>query len=92
MATCCAHVYVSGQVQGVNFRFYTRQEALRLGLAGWVRNLMDGRVEVMIQGEEEAVNEMIAWCRRGPPSARVENVQVLWETPKGTLSGFGVTF
>ena len=92
MATCCAHVYVSGQVQGVNFRFYTRQEALRLGLDGWVRNLMDGRVEVMIQGEEEAVNEMIAWCRRGPPSARVEDVQVLWETPKGTLSGFGVTF
>ena len=92
MAICCAHVYVSGRVQGVNFRFYTRQEALRLGLDGWVRNLMDGRVEAMFQGDEGSVNAVIEWCRRGPPSARVEDVQLVWETPKGNLSGFGVTF
>jgi len=92
MAPCCAHVYVSGRVQGVNFRFYTRQEAVRLGLNGWVRNLMDGRVEAVFQGDEELVNKMIEWCRRGPPSARVEDVQLLWESPEGNLSGFGVTF
>jgi acylphosphatase len=92
MALRAAHIYVSGRVQGVNFRFYTRQEAVRLGVDGWVRNLMDGRVEAWIQGEEEAVAQMIAWCRHGPPSARVDDVQVEWETPRKDLSRFGVAF
>ena len=85
-----AHVYVSGRVQGVFFRWYTREEALRLGVKGWVRNLPDGRVEAVFEGEKEAVEQMIEFCRRGPPAARVEKVEVSWETPTGEFSTFKI--
>ncbi len=84
-----AHVYVSGEVQGVNFRGATHEKAEELGLNGWVRNLQDGRVEAVFEGEPEAVRQMIEWCESGPSSADVDDVSVEQETPEG-LSGFEV--
>lgn len=69
-------ILVSGRVQGVFFRDSCRQEAHRLGLSGLARNLDDGRVEVIASGEEDAVAELIAWCREGPPHASVDTVDV----------------
>lgn len=76
-----AHVYVSGRVQGVYFRATCAQEARRLGLSGWVRNLADGRVELLASGPRRAVMDLVAWCRRGPPEARVTDVQIEWLPP-----------
>jgi acylphosphatase len=67
---------ITGRVQGVGFRFYTQRKARELGLAGWVRNCRDGSVEAVIQGAPPAVEAMIAWARRGPPSAVVAEVRV----------------
>lgn len=78
-----AHVFVSGEVQGVFFRSNTRQQAVRLGLKGWVRNLRDGRVEAVFEGEDAAIRRIIEWCHEGPPHATVERVEVLWEDPTG---------
>lgn len=90
MAEKRAHVFVSGRVQGVSFRYYTTQEAQRKGVAGWVRNLMDGRVEAIFQGDEQAVEHMVDWCHQGSPAARVHDVDVSWEVPVDDLSGFRV--
>jgi acylphosphatase len=78
-----AHVWVSGRVQGVCFRAYTSDEAAAGGVAGWVRNSVDGRVEAAFEGKKSAVEAMIVWCRTGPPAARVTAVDVTWEEPKG---------
>jgi acylphosphatase len=78
-----AHVFVSGLVQGVSFRWYAIQHARRAGLGGWVRNRPDGRVEAVFEGSQTAVDGLVAWCREGPPSARVEAVEVVWEEPEG---------
>jgi acylphosphatase len=83
------HVIVSGRVQGVWFRESTRQEAERLGLAGWVRNLPDGNVEAVFEGPVDAVNEVTEWCRQGPLRARVTSVVPRNEPPEG-LTGFRV--
>lgn len=72
-----AHVFVSGRVQGVFFRSETKCEAKRRGVTGWVRNLPDGRVEAVFEGEEKSVKELIEFCKRGPPGARVSNVEVI---------------
>ena len=71
-----ADVVVRGRVQGVFFRASAQQEALALGLTGEVRNLPDGAVEAVVEGERRAVDDFVAWCKRGPPSARVEDVKV----------------
>jgi acylphosphatase len=84
-----AHVYVSGEVQGVNFRGATQEKAEEIGLNGWVSNLQDGRVEAVFEGESETVRRMIEWCESGPSSANVEDVSVENEQPEG-LSGFEV--
>ena len=86
-----AHVWISGRVQGVCFRAATVDEAAAGGVAGWVRNTPDGRVEAMFEGEKPAVEAMIAWCRKGPPAARVSGVEVVWEAPKGE-QGFGIRY
>jgi acylphosphatase len=85
-----AHVYVSGEVQGVFFRDATRQRAGELGLDGWVKNLPDGRVEAVFEGPAEKVEEMIRWCEQGPPHARVESVDSEHGEARGDLSGFEV--
>ncbi len=84
-------VIVSGLVQGVFFRAHARDEAERRGLGGWVRNLPDGRVEVAIEGEDKSVDEMIEWCRTGPPSARVSGIEVFAEKPTGEV-GFTIRY
>ena len=80
---------VSGRVQGVFFRAECADRARALGLSGWVRNAPDGRVEAAFEGSDEAVDEAIAWCRTGTPSAIVQDVEVLEETPTGEV-GFRV--
>jgi len=85
-----AHVWISGRVQGVFFRAHTKEVAEKLGLTGWVRNLPDGRVEAVFEGEEEAVKEAIEWCKRGPPLARVEKVEVRYEDPTGKFRDFRI--
>jgi acylphosphatase len=74
---------VKGKVQGVNFRHYTRQEAVRLGLSGTVRNLANGDVEVWVEGDEAAVNGLVEWCGRGPMLARVNSVSISEVEPAG---------
>jgi acylphosphatase len=85
-----AHVYVSGQVQGVFFRDSARERAEQLGLAGWVKNLPDGRVEAVFEGAPEKVREMISWCEQGPSHATVEDVDTEFEDSSGDLRGFEV--
>ena len=82
-------VCVSGRVQGVWFRESCRDQAQAAGVAGWVRNLADGRVEIVLEGPPGAVDEVLAWCRRGPRRARVEAVDVAEEAPVGE-QGFRV--
>ncbi|HEY3097175.1 MAG TPA: acylphosphatase [Acidimicrobiia bacterium] len=77
------HVYVSGAVQGVWFRESCHDEAHRMGVDGWVRNLADGRVEVVLEGPREAVDRVVGWCHQGPRRARVERVEVVDEVPVG---------
>jgi acylphosphatase len=71
-----AEVVVRGRVQGVFFRASAQQEGLSLGLTGEICNLPDGSVEAIVEGEKRAVDDFVAWCRRGPPAAQVEDVQV----------------
>jgi acylphosphatase len=82
-------VIVQGGVQGVNFRDETRKQAEREGLAGWVANRDDGSVEAVFEGDSEAVERMVDWCRSGPSSADVDNVETSDEEPEG-LSSFEV--
>lgn len=82
-------VVVSGLVQGVFYRDTCRQTAERHGVAGWVRNLPDGAVEAVFEGEPEAVELLLAWSQEGPPAARVEYVEAFDEAPQG-LTGFQV--
>jgi acylphosphatase len=84
-----AHVIITGIVQGVGYRVSTRHQAQRLKIAGWVRNLPDGRVEAVFEGTQEAVNAIVAWCHKGPRGALVENVAVDYQTPQGEL-GFEI--
>lgn len=77
------HVWVSGRVQGVWFRGATEAEAARRGLAGWVRNLPDGRVEAVFEGDAEAVSELLEFVQQGPRHAEVRSVQVREESPEG---------
>jgi len=84
-----AHVYISGRVQGVFFRATTREQAERLGVAGWVRNLPDGRVEALFEGPRPAVEACLEWCHHGPPGARVTGVEVEWQQPRGER-GFSI--
>jgi acylphosphatase len=82
-------VLVSGQVQGVLFRDTCRSEARQAGVAGWVRNLYDGRVEAVFEGEPAAVDALVAWSHRGPRHAVVSGVDVIDEEPEG-LGGFEI--
>jgi acylphosphatase len=83
-----AHLLVSGRVQGVYFRQSTLVEAQNLGVNGWVRNLMDGRVEAVFEGEEHEVKTLVNYCRQGPPAARVNSLEVSYGPFKGEFSNF----
>ena len=84
------HLSVRGRVQGVYFRASTQREAKRLGLTGWVKNRADGGVEILAEGEEDALKELIAWANRGPSAARVERVDVRWRSFVGDFSDFRI--
>ena len=85
------HLYISGRVQGVFFRDETRSLAGTLNVTGWVRNLPDGRVEAVLEGEEEKVDRLVQWCRGGPRMATVDHVEVLEEPYQGGFDGFAIT-
>jgi len=87
-----AHVFISGRVQGVFFRYETRLRAIRNNVTGWVRNLPDGRVEAVFEGEKENVEAMIDFCHRGPPGAIVRKVEVIWEKPTGEFKSFQIKY
>lgn len=90
MTLARVHIYVSGRVQGVFYRSNTRRKALELGITGWVRNLPDGRVEIVAEGEREKLERLIEWCRHGPPLARVEDLEIIWEEPRGEFESFTI--
>ncbi len=87
-----ARIFIMGRVQGVFFRSEIRRRAKKRNLKGWVRNLMDGRVEAVFEGEEEAVKELVSFCKQGPPAARVTRLEVDWETYTGKFKDFKVRY
>jgi acylphosphatase len=87
-----AHIFVSGRVQGVFYRDSTRRWASSKGLKGWVRNLPDGRVEALVEGDEDSIETLIRQMRDGPPMARIDNIEVEWEEFKEEFSDFRITW
>jgi len=85
------HVFVSGMVQGVFYRSWTEDTARQLGLSGWVRNLPDGRVEAVFEGQKSRVDRMVELCRKGPPHAKVDKVEARKERVSG-FAGFEVRY
>ena len=86
-----AHIFISGRVQGVFFRDHTQRWASQLNLTGWVRNLGDGRVEAVAEGEKPGLEGLIGRLQEGPPLSRVDHVEVNWEEYQGGFSDFRVT-
>jgi acylphosphatase len=84
------HLFIGGYVQGVGYRAFVKREAERLGLTGWVRNLPDGRVEVIAQGEKKVLEELIKLCLKGPFMAEVEGISLTWEKAEKKYSNFQV--
>lgn len=87
-----AHILISGHVQGVFFRDTTRRKAEELRVVGFVRNLPDGKVEMILEGEKSAIENMIEWARQGPDSARVENIETEWENFRDEFSSFSIIY
>ncbi len=87
-----AHIFVSGQVQGVFFRDHTQRWASSLRLTGWVRNLRDGRVEAVAEGDKEKIEALIKRLEDGPPMADVEDLEVNWEEYKGEFNDFRIAY
>jgi acylphosphatase len=85
-----AHVLITGLVQGVSFRSSIKRMAISLDLKGWVRNLGDDKVEALFEGPEDKVKEMLDWCKRGPPSSRVENIETEINNYIGEFESFEV--
>jgi acylphosphatase len=92
MAKSRAKLIIKGIVQGVNFRYYTQREARKYSVSGWVRNLADGSVAAVFEGEEEDVEAMVQWCRLGPPGAHVTELVVQPEEHRGEFSSFSIKF
>ena len=87
-----AHVFVSGLVQGVFFRYETRRIARQRNVTGWVGNMPDGRVEAVFEGAKSDVAETVSLCRKGPPGALVRDVKVYWEEPTGEFGDFRIRY
>jgi len=84
------HLYISGRVQGVFFRYSARQRAEELGLTGFARNLNDGRVEIIAEGEESGLQNLLSWANHGPPGAYVDRVENEWSSVKNVFSSFTI--
>jgi acylphosphatase len=87
-----AHILVSGRVHGVFFRATTRDKARQLGLKGFVRNLVNGDVEVVAQGEQQDLYKLLEFCRQGPPGAEVEGIDIEYKDVKEKFNGFDIKF
>lgn len=92
MAKKRIHVLVSGIVQGVGYRYFTIRHAESLNLAGWVRNTHDGRVEAVVEGEEESLGSLLSEMYKGPWSGRVDSLNVDWDEFRGEFRGFGARY
>jgi len=84
------HLKIFGRVQGVYFRSSAQSKAHELGLSGWAKNLPDGTVETVAEGEEEMLKEYIRWSQKGPAAARVDKIEEKWEEPTGDFKGFKI--
>jgi acylphosphatase len=84
-------IHITGRVQGVGFRWHTRQQARDLALVGWVRNLPDGTVQVLAEGERVGLERLLLWCRSGPPSAGVFAAESRWAAATGEFAEFRIT-
>lgn len=87
-----AHVFIDGRVQGVGFRHFVKTRARTLNLVGWVKNLRDGRVEAVFEGDGPNVEELIDLCRQGPPASRVDHMDINREEPRENFNAFKVAF
>ena len=92
MENARAHIYINGRVQGVFYRGFTQGLALNLRLKGWVRNLRDGRVEAVFEGDKEVIEEAIRQCRIGPPASRITGIDIQWEPYTGDEKDFSVRY
>jgi acylphosphatase len=88
--TLQVHVVISGRVQGVWYRASTKQKAEELGLTGWVKNTKEGNVEAVFEGQEPVIDEMIAWCRKGPPLAHVSDVRIVEKRKANQYTDFTI--
>ena len=88
-----ARLIIKGRVQGVFYRYSTERKAQSIGgLTGWVKNLPNGDVEVLVEGKKEKINKLIEWCHEGPPSSKVLNVITNWEDYRGEFSDFTISY
>jgi len=87
-----ARLLIAGRVQGVAFRWETQRAAQERSVTGWVRNLPDGRVEAVVEGSRVNVNDLVDWCRKGPPVARVDSLDIQWEDYAGEFQGFDIAY
>lgn len=87
-----AHLFIIGKVQGVYFRQNTKRYAQKRGVYGWIRNLDDGQVEVVFEGEESAVKELVDFCSKGPEGSLVTNVTINWVPFKGEFQSFDIVY
>lgn len=90
MAIKCVQIMVRGRVTGVFFRAATQREAKRLGVTGWVRNRNDASIEILAEGEEDSIKEIVSWAHHGPSAARVESVDVRYRGYTGEFSDFRI--
>lgn len=84
------HIFVSGRVQGVFFRENTRKKTKELGITGWVRNLADGRLEAVFEGEKDKVEELVNWAKKGPMFAKVNGLESIPEEYQGEFNNFEI--
>jgi acylphosphatase len=84
------HIVIEGIVQGVFFRAGTKGKSCKLGLTGWVKNCSDGRVEAVFEGDIDKIDQIVEWCKKGPPGAVVRNVETIWEQATGEYDSFSI--
>jgi len=85
-------IYIQGAVQAVGFRYFAREMAQKMGLFGYAKNLADGSVEIVAEGEKEVLEQFLAMCQQGPPHAKIEDVKVEWSDTNGQYHSFDVAY
>ncbi len=92
METARLRIVIEGIVQGVFFRANTIEESSKLGLTGWVKNRADGRVEAVFEGDVDGIEQIVEWCKKGPPAAVVRNIETTWEQATGDYDSFTIKY